>query len=142
MLPSVIASRGRMTAAESAALAWQGQQLGRTHELAVPARPRTLAMPMEAVNQLPSIPTPIAISDDEPADFVPECPSPLDGNLMEAKVRAQQVRKQTPRLPSSPALQEVVLNSLNEDIDRTATSSPIGTALMERRASRPSHRDQ
>ena len=66
----------------------------------------------------------------------PSCTSPLDSDLQMRKIKAQLLKAPTPRISScSPALQERI-NALNEGYDPSADSSPIGAALLQRRAQR------
>ena len=62
----------------------------------------------------------------------PSCSSPLDESLMDRKAS-----RTTPRMPMSSSTINA-LNAVNEDPLDSSRSSPIGSALMERRAQRES----
>ena len=62
----------------------------------------------------------------------PSCSSPLDESLMDRKAS-----RTKPRMPMSSSTINA-LNAVNEDPLDSSRSSPIGSALMERRAQRQS----
>ncbi len=83
------------------------------------------------------LPTPIMpapIITDALVDY-PSCTSPLDSDLQRLKVERQTFSKPTPRESASPALQER-MDLLNLGVDPSAQTSPVGAALLERRAQR------
>ena len=87
---------------------------------------------MDPTAHITAMPPPIIVHDmiiDHPS-----CSSPLDADLQKRKVERQSVHS-TPREACSPALQERI-NCLNAGADPSASTSPVGTALLERRAAR------
>lgn len=87
---------------------------------------------MDPTAHITAMPPPIIVHDmiiDHPS-----CSSPLDADLQKRKVERQSVHS-TPREAGSPALQERI-NCLNAGADPSASTSPVGTALLERRAAR------
>ena len=77
---------------------------------------------------------PAPVTTDALVDY-PSCTPPLDSNLGRLQVEMQAFSKPNPRETASPALQER-MDLLVRGIDPSAQTSPVGAALLERRAQR------
>lgn len=110
---------------------WEHQKRGRKEARSGRSR-HPLGLAMDPTAHITAMPPPIIVHDmiiDHPS-----CSSPLDADLQKRKVERQSVHS-TPREAGSPALQERI-NCLNAGADPSASTSPVGTALLERRAAR------